>query len=77
MDRKQFRELADPETARETIRSLDLTPDPETVSLREARGRALAERLDAGLDVPWRLYTSDAADASLRVALVGARVQKK
>ena len=52
MDRKQFRELADPETARETIRSLDLTPDPETVSLREARGRALAERLDAGLDVP-------------------------
>jgi molybdenum cofactor synthesis domain-containing protein len=52
MDRKQFRDLADPETARETIRSLDLAPDPETVPLREARGRVLAERIDADLDVP-------------------------
>jgi len=52
MDRKQFRDLADPEVARETIASLDLAPDPETVPLREARGRVLSERIDAGLDVP-------------------------
>ncbi len=52
MDRKQFRDLASVEVARETIRSLDTDPDPETVPLREARGRVLAERLDAALDVP-------------------------
>ncbi|WP_246308192.1 molybdopterin biosynthesis protein [Halorarum salinum] len=32
--------------------SLDLSPDPERVPLREARGRVLAERIDAELDVP-------------------------
>ena len=52
MDRKQFRDLADPEVAHETIASLDLAPDPETVPLREARGCVLSERIDAGLDVP-------------------------
>ena len=52
MDRKQFRDLADPETARDAISSLDLTPEPETVPLREARGRVLAERIDSELDVP-------------------------
>ena len=51
-DRKQFRDLASPEAARDAIASLDLTPDPETVPLSEARGRVLAERVDAGLDVP-------------------------
>ena len=52
MDRKQFRDLADPETAREAIASLDPVPEPERVPLREARGRVLAERIDADLDVP-------------------------
>ena len=51
-DRKQFRDLASPETARDAIASLDLTPEPETVSLSEARGRVLAQRVDADLDVP-------------------------
>ena len=51
-DRRQFRDLATPEEAREAIRSLDLTPDAETVPLDEARGRVLAERIDAALDVP-------------------------
>ena len=51
-DRKQFRDLAPPEAARDAIASLDLTPDPETVPLVEARGRVLAERVDADLDVP-------------------------
>ena len=51
-DRKQFRDLASPEAARDAIASLDLTPDPETVPLSDARGRVLAERIDAGLDVP-------------------------
>jgi len=51
-DRKEFRDLADPEDARDAIASLDLTPDPENVPLAEARGRVLAERIDAALDVP-------------------------
>ena len=51
-DRKQFRDLAAPKAARDAIASLDLTPDPETVPLSDARGRVLAERIDAGLDVP-------------------------
>jgi molybdenum cofactor synthesis domain-containing protein len=52
MDKKQFRDLASVDVAREVIDSLDLVPDPETVPLREARGRVLAERIDADLDVP-------------------------
>ena len=52
MDRKQFRDLASVDVAHEVIKSLELTPEPETVSLRDARGRVLAERIDAGLDVP-------------------------
>ncbi|QUO46949.1 molybdopterin biosynthesis protein [Halorubrum ruber] len=51
-DRKEFRDLATPEAAREAIASLDLSPAPETVPLREARGRVLAERVDADIDVP-------------------------
>ncbi len=51
-DRKEFRDLASPERAREAIDSLDLEPEPETVSLEDARGRVLAERVDAGIDVP-------------------------
>ncbi|RLM70798.1 molybdopterin biosynthesis protein [Halorubrum sp. Atlit-8R] len=51
-DRKEFRDLATPEAAREAIASLDLSPAPETVPLREARGRVLAERVDAAIDVP-------------------------
>ena len=52
MSRKEFRDLAPPEEAREAIESLDLRPDDETVPLRAARGRVLAERIDAELDVP-------------------------
>ena len=51
-DRKEFRDLATPEAAREAIDSLDLSPEPETVPLEEARGRVLAERIDAAIDVP-------------------------
>ena len=52
MSRKEFRDLAPPEEAHEAIESLDLRSDDETVPLREARGRVLAERIDAELDVP-------------------------
>ncbi|WP_336343729.1 molybdopterin biosynthesis protein [Halalkalicoccus ordinarius] len=52
MSRKEFRDLAPPERARETIDSLDLGGGVERVPLREARGRVLAERVDAGIDVP-------------------------
>ena len=51
-DRKQFRDLVDPAVAHDAIDGLDLTPDAETVPLAEARGRVLAERVDADLDVP-------------------------
>ena len=51
-DRKEFRDLAEPAAAREAIASLELTPEPESVSLGDARGRVLAERIDARMDVP-------------------------
>jgi len=51
-DRKEFRDLAPPEAAHEAIASLDLGGGTEHVPLREARGRVLAERVDATLDVP-------------------------
>jgi putative molybdopterin biosynthesis protein len=51
-DRKEFRELVSPERAHEAISGLDLAPDPETVPLDAARGQVLAERVDAGIDVP-------------------------
>ncbi|WP_435175501.1 molybdopterin biosynthesis protein [Halorussus sp. AFM4] len=51
-ERKEFRDLADPEAAKDAIASLDLAPDPEEVPLAEARGRVLAQRVDADLDVP-------------------------
>ena len=49
---KEFRTLADPETVRETIGGLELGGGSERVALREARGRVLAERVDAELAVP-------------------------
>jgi molybdenum cofactor synthesis domain-containing protein len=52
MDRKQFRDLAPPADAHEAIANLDLGGGSEDVPLREARGRVLAERVDADLDVP-------------------------
>jgi molybdenum cofactor synthesis domain-containing protein len=52
MSRKEFRDLASPEAAREAIDALELRPDDETVPLWAARGRVLAERVDAALDVP-------------------------
>jgi putative molybdopterin biosynthesis protein len=51
-ERKEFRDLAEPEAAHEAIASLSLSPSPESVPLDEARGRVLAERVDATIDVP-------------------------
>ncbi|MCD2204792.1 molybdopterin biosynthesis protein [Halobacterium sp. KA-6] len=51
-DRKQFRDLASPEEAREVIAGLDLSPGVERVDLDDADGRVLADRIDARLDVP-------------------------
>ncbi|ELZ24834.1 molybdopterin biosynthesis protein MoeA/LysR substrate binding-domain-containing protein [Halosimplex carlsbadense 2-9-1] len=51
-ERKEFRDLADPERAREVVASLDLSAGTERVALEDARGRVLAERVDAALDVP-------------------------
>jgi len=52
MSRKQFRTLADPEEARETINGLELGGGSEVFDLQSARGRVLAKRVDAELDVP-------------------------
>jgi len=52
MVRREFRDLADPEAARAAIEDLDVAAGTESVPLAEARGRALAERVDAGIDVP-------------------------
>ncbi|MFC4248126.1 molybdopterin biosynthesis protein [Natribaculum luteum] len=52
MDRKEFRDLASPEEAREAIRSLSLEGGIDRVPLADARGRVLVARLDAELDVP-------------------------
>jgi len=51
-ERKEFRDLADPGRAREVVASLDLSAGTERVPLEDARGRVLAERVDAALDVP-------------------------
>ncbi|MFB6079183.1 MAG: molybdopterin biosynthesis protein [Halarchaeum sp.] len=51
-DRKEFRDLATPAEARAALDELGLSPAPETVPLAEARGRVLAERVDATIDVP-------------------------
>ncbi|ADJ14609.1 molybdopterin biosynthesis protein [Halalkalicoccus jeotgali] len=51
-ERKEFRELVPPEEAHEAIASLDVGGGTEEVPLREARGRVLAQRVDATLDVP-------------------------
>ena len=52
MERKEFRDLASPAEAHAAIDSLSLEGGLERVSLDEARGRVLATRLDAELDVP-------------------------
>ncbi len=52
MGRKEFRDLAEPAEARAIIGELDLHAPNEEVPLQDARGRVLAERIDAGLDVP-------------------------
>ncbi|GGL51253.1 molybdopterin biosynthesis protein [Halocalculus aciditolerans] len=51
-DRREFRDLAAIDDARATVADLDLDPGTERVPLADARGRVLAERVDAGLDVP-------------------------
>jgi len=50
--RKEFRDLADPAEAHALLGELDLGGGTETVPLTEARGRVLAERVDAEIDVP-------------------------
>ncbi|AGB30386.1 molybdenum cofactor synthesis domain protein [Natrinema pellirubrum DSM 15624] len=52
MNRKEFRDLASPDEAREAIDSLSLEGGIERVPLEDARGRVLVARLDAELDVP-------------------------
>ncbi|KAB7514965.1 molybdopterin biosynthesis protein [Halosegnis rubeus] len=51
-DRKQFRTLTPPEELRDIVAGLGIDPGIKQVPLSEARGRVLAERLDAPLDVP-------------------------
>lgn len=50
--KREFRTLAEPDTVAETIADLDLGGGSETVSLQDAHGRVLAERVAAAIDVP-------------------------
>jgi len=50
--RKEFRDLTDPAAAASLVRELAIEGGTETVPLADARGRILAERIDAGIDVP-------------------------
>jgi len=50
--RKQFRDLLDPGEAHAILAELEVGGGSETVPLAEARGRVLAERIDADIDVP-------------------------
>jgi putative molybdopterin biosynthesis protein len=52
MTRREFRDLAPPETVRDAIGQLDLAGGSESVPLRRAQGRILADSVDAPLDVP-------------------------
>ncbi len=51
-DRKEFRELVDPETAEAAVAALPIDPGTEERPLEAARGAVLAERIDAAIDVP-------------------------
>ncbi|MEF8773011.1 molybdopterin biosynthesis protein [Halodesulfurarchaeum sp.] len=51
-ERKQFRDLVEPEVLSEAIADLDLSPGTESVDLLDADGRVVAERIDAEIDVP-------------------------
>jgi len=51
-DRREMRELASPERAREAIAAFDPPDGTETVPIERASGRVLAESIDATLDVP-------------------------
>lgn len=50
--RKQFRNLSGLEEALEVLGTLAIEADKETVSLADAHGRILADRIDASIDVP-------------------------
>lgn len=52
MTRREFRSLAAPAEVREAIGSLSLAAGVEQVPLSNAHDRVLAERVDAGIDVP-------------------------
>jgi len=51
-DRREFKDLVSPEVAHKTIETLELDPGTEEITLSNADGRILAERIDATLDVP-------------------------
>ena len=51
-DRREFRDLASGEELAATIDSLELEAGTERASLENARGRVLAERITAEIDVP-------------------------
>ena len=51
-DRKEFRTLVDPVTARATIEQLEIDPGTEAIPLAKCHGRVVAEPISATLDVP-------------------------
>ena len=72
-DRREMRELASPECAREAIAAFEPPSGTEQVPIERASGRVLAEPIDATLDVPgfdrasmdgYAVRASDTIDAS-------------
>jgi len=49
---QEFRDLVAPEDVEQLLREFHFAGGTETVALSEASGRTLAERVDAGIDVP-------------------------
>ena len=80
MSRTDLRDLSPPEAVHDAVASLDLAAGGERVPLRAARGRVLAERVTAGMDVPgfdrsaldgYAVRAADTDDAPVELRVVG------
>ncbi len=80
MSRTDLRDLSPPEAVHEAVATLDVAAGTETVPVRAARGRVLAERVTANLDVPgfdrsaldgYAVRATDTEGAPVEVRVVG------
>ncbi len=80
MSRTDLRDLSPPEAVHEAVADLDLDAGTERVPLRDARGRVLAERVTAAVDVPgfdrsaldgYAVRAADTDGAPVELSVVG------